>query len=163
VIAALGEKIIQVNPHVRVEFRVFEKDIRNRLIREQTMATLSGVFGGLAALLTAVGLYGVISYIVTMRRNEIGIRIALGASRGNVVRIFLRQTLALVAFGVILGLALALPVTQSASSLLFGLRPSDPVTLALASLFLTAVALIASFVPARRATKVDPMVALRYE
>src|SRR5215472_50558 len=163
VIPALGEKIIQVNPHVRVEFRVFEKDIRNRLIREQTMATLSGVFGGLAALLTAIGLYGVISYIVTMRRNEIGIRIALGASQGNVVRIILRQTLALVAFGVILGLALALPVTQSASSLLFGLRPSDPVTLAPASLFLTAVALIASFVPARRATKVDPMVALRYE
>jgi len=163
VISALREKISQVNPEIRVEFRVFQKDIENGLIRERMMATLSGFFGVLAALLTAIGLYGVISYIVSMRRNEIGIRVALGASRGNVVGIILRQTLVLLALGVTIGVVLALAATQSVSSLLFGLRPNDPFTFAGASLLLTAVALIASFVPAHRASRVDPMVALRYE
>jgi len=163
VISALTEKISHVNPEIQVEFRVLQKDIENGLIRERMMATLSGFFGVLAALLTAIGLYGVISYIVSMRRNEIGIRVALGASRGNVVGIILRQTLVLLALGVTIGVVLALAATQSASSLLFGLRPNDPFTFAGASLLLTAVALIASFVPAQRASRVDPMVALRYE
>ena len=127
------------------------------------MATLSGFFGALAALLTTIGLYGVISYIVVMRRNEIGIRMALGASRGNVVGIVLRQTLTLLAVGVTVGVVLALATTRSAGSLLFGLRPNDPFTFAGASLLLIGVALTASFIPAQRASRVDPMVALRYE
>ena len=163
VISALKEEISRVGPEVRVQFAVFQKDIENGLIRERMMATLSGFFGALAALLTTIGLYGVISYIVAMRRNEIGIRMALGASRGHVVGIVLWQTLALLGVGVTVGLLLAFAAVRSAASLLFGLRPNDPLTLAGATLLLIAVALAATFVPARRAARVDPMVALRYE
>jgi len=114
-------------------------------------------------LLTTIGLYGVISYIVSARRNEIGIRVALGASRGNVVGIILRQTVVLLMLGVTIGIAFGLAATRTATSLLFGLRANDPLTFAGASMLLIAVALVASFVPARRASRVDPMVALRYE
>ena len=127
------------------------------------MATLSGFFGLLATLLAVVGLYGVISYIVALRRNEIGIRMALGASRSEVIGIIVRQTLMLLALGVGFGVVLALAAVRSASSLLFGLQPNDPLTFAGASALLVAIALIASFLPARRASRVDPMVALRYE
>jgi predicted permease len=163
VISALKEKVGRVSPEIHAQVSVFRKDIENGLIPERMMATLSGFFGTLAALLTTIGLYGVISYIVAMRRNEIGIRMALGASRGNVVGIVLRQSLILLAVGVTVGVALALITTRSTSSLLFGLRPNDPFTFAGASLLLIGVALTASFVPARRASRVDPMVALRYE
>jgi hypothetical protein len=110
-----------------------------------------------------VGLYGVISYIIAMRRNEIGIRMALGASRLKVVGIILRQTLGLLTIGVALGILLALVATRGAGSLLFGLGPDDPLTLAGAAVFLLAVALMASFVPAHRASRLEPMNALRYE
>ena len=100
------------------------------------MATLSGFFGLLAALLAVAGLYGVISYIVAMRRNEIGIRMALGASRRDVVAIIVRQTLVLLALGVAVGVVLALAAVRSASSLLFGLQPNDPLTFAAASALL---------------------------
>lgn len=163
VISALRGKIGQVHPEIRADFRVFQKDIEDSLIRERMMATLSGFFGALAALLTTIGLYGVISYIVTMRRNEIGIRMALGASRADVVGIVLRQTLILLGVGVTVGVVLALAAARSASSLLFGLRPNDPLTFTAAGVLLVGVAFVASFVPARRASRVDPMVALRYE
>lgn len=163
VISALKEKVSRVSPEIHAQVSVFQKDIENGLIPERMMATLSGFFGALAALLTTIGLYGVISYIVVMRRNEIGIRMALGASRGNVVGIVLRQTLTLLAVGVTVGVVLALATTRSAGSLLFGLRPNDPFTFAGASLLLIGVALTASFIPAQRASRVDPMVALRYE
>jgi predicted permease len=163
VISALKEKVSHISPELQAQCSVFRKDIENGLIPERMMATLSGFFGALAALLTTIGLYGVISYIVVMRRNEIGIRMALGASRGNVVGLVLRQTLMLLTVGVTVGVVLALAATWSASSLLFGLRPNDPSTFAGASLLLIGVALTASFVPARRASRVDPMAALRYE
>ena len=163
VFSALKQKISHVSPEIRAEFRVFRKDVENSLIRERMMATLSGFFGVLAALLTVIGLYGVISYIVSMRRNEIGVRMALGASRTNVVGIVLRQTLLLLGLGVVVGLLLSLAATQRASSLLFGLQPSDPLIFMGATLLLMAVALLAALVPARRASRVDPMVALRYE
>jgi len=124
---------------------------------------LSGFFGLLAVLLAVVGLYGIISYIVAMRRNEIGIRMALGAIPRNVVAIIVRQTLVLLALGAAVGIVLALAAVQTASSLLFGLEPNDPLTFAGATVLLVAIALIASFLPARRASRVDPMVALRYE
>ncbi len=162
-ISTLREKISQVNPEIRAGFSVFKKDIENTLIRERMMAALSGFFGALAALLTTIGLYGVISYIVSARRNEIGIRVALGASRGNVVSIILRQTVVLLMLGVTMGIAFGLAATRTATSLLFGLRANDPLAFAGASMLLIAVALVASFVPARRASRVDPMVALRYE
>jgi predicted permease len=161
--AAAKRAVAEKHPDVITQFTDFRREIRDGLVEERLMATLSGFFGLLAALLAVVGLYGVISYIVAMRRNEIGIRMALGASRSEVIGIIVRQTLMLLALGVGLGVVLALAAVRSASSLLFGLQPNDPLTFAGASALLVAIALIASFLPARRASRVDPMVALRYE
>jgi predicted permease len=163
-VAAAAKRVIaEKHPDVVTQFADFQREIRDGLVEERLMATLSGFFGLLAALLAVVGLYGVISYIVAMRRNEIGIRMALGASRGDVVGIIVRQTLVLLALGVAVGVVLALAAVRSASSLLFGLEPNDPLTFVAASALLVTIALIASFLPARRASRVDPMVALRYE
>jgi putative ABC transport system permease protein len=163
-VAAAAKRVIaEKHPDVVTQFADFQREIRDGLVEERLMATLSGFFGLLAVLLAVVGLYGVISYIVAMRRNEIGIRMALGASRGDVVGIIVRQTLVLLALGVGVGVLLALVAVRSASSLLFGLQPNDPLTFAGASALLVTIALIASFLPARRASRVDPMVALRYE
>jgi putative ABC transport system permease protein len=133
------------------------------LVRERLMALLSGFFGALAALLAMIGLYGVISYIIATRRNEIGIRMALGATRQDVIGIVLRQTLVLLGLGVGIGVLLAVLAASGARALLFGMRPGDPLTLLEAAAFLAAVALAASYWPAYRATRVEPMKALRYE
>jgi predicted permease len=163
-IAAAAKRVIaEKHPDVVTQFADFQKEIRDGLVEERLMAMLSGFFGILAVLLAVVGLYGVISYIVAMRRNEIGIRMALGASRGDVVAIIVRQTLLLLALGVGLGVVLALAAVRSAGSLLFGLQPNDPLTFVAAVGLLVTIALLASFLPARRASRVDPMVALRYE
>jgi predicted permease len=163
VFSVLRAKLNELNPEIRSHFSVFRKDIEDRLVRERMVALLSGFFGALAGLLTMIGLYGVISYVVLNRRNEIGVRMALGASRVNIVGMVLRQTILLLALGTVLGIALALAATRGAGSLLFGLQPHDPRSLIGASVLLTAVALLAAFLPARRASRVDPMVALRYE
>src|SRR5229473_254297 len=162
-IASVKEKISRINPEVKTEFHVFQTDIENGLDRERLMAVLSGFFGALAALLAMIGLYGVISYIVATRKNEIGIRMALGADRRDVIALVLRQTLTLLGVGVGAGLVLAMAAAKGADSLLFGLRSNDPLTLFGAAGFLTVVALTASYIPAYRASRVDPMVALRYE
>jgi predicted permease len=163
-VAAAAKRVIAVkHPDVVTQFADFQREIRDGLVEERLMAALSGFFGLLAVLLAVVGLYGVISYIVAMRRNEIGIRLALGASRANVVGIIMRQTLMVLALGVGVGVLLALAAARSAGSLLFGLQPNDPLTFAGASALLITIALIASFLPARRASRVDPMIALRYE
>jgi ABC-type antimicrobial peptide transport system permease subunit len=127
------------------------------------MATLSGFFGGLAAVLTLIGLYGLIAYTVARRTNEIGIRMALGASRGTVVSMILREAGLLVSIGITAGILLTLAGGSAASALLFGLKPYDPLTLAFAAALLSAVAVAASYFPARAAAKIDPMVALRIE
>src|SRR5713101_1425894 len=162
-IAGVKEKISRINPEVKTEFHVFQTDIENGLDRERLMAVLSGFFGALAALLAMIGLYGVISYIVATKKNEIGIRMALGAHRRDVIALVLRQTLTLLGVGVGAGLVLAMATAKGADSLLFGLRSNDPLTLFEAAGFLTVVALTASYIPAYRASRVDPMVALRYE
>ncbi len=162
-ISAVRERLGPLYPEMKIEYHVFQTEIQNGLVRERLMALLSGFFGALAALLAMIGLYGVISYIIAMRRNEIGIRMALGASRQNVVGIVLRQTLGLLALGVGIGLLLTVAATSGARSLLYGLRPTDPLSLIAAALFLAVVALAASFWPAYRATRFDPMKALRYE
>jgi predicted permease len=161
--AAAKRVIAEKHPDVVTQFADFQKEIRDGLVEERMMATLSGFFGLLAVLLAMVGLYGVISYIVAMRRNEIGIRMALGATRGDVIGIIVRQTLVLLALGVGVGVLLAWVAARGASSLLFGLQPNDPLTFGGATALLITIALIASFLPARRASRVDPMVALRYE
>jgi predicted permease len=163
VAAAAKRLIAEKHPDVITEFSDFQKEIRDGLVQERLIAMLSGFFGLLAVLLAVVGLYGIISYIVAMRRNEIGIRMALGAIPRNVVAIIVRQTLVLLALGAAVGIVLALAAVQTASSLLFGLEPNDPLTFAGVTVLLVAIALIASFLPARRASRVDPMVALRYE
>jgi predicted permease len=161
--AAVRQALAQKHPNVIVETDDFQQGIRDGLIEERLMAMLSGFFGALAVLLTVIGLYGVMSYMVVMRWNEIGIRMALGASRTSVIGIVLTQTLRMLAFGVSFGLLLALFAIRGAGSLLFGLRPNDPLTFAGASFLLILVALMASFLPAHKASRVDPMVALRYE
>jgi len=133
------------------------------LFPARTVGLLLGASGVLALVLTCVGLFGVISYIVSQRTHEIGIRVALGARRGDVLRLVLKQGLSVTAIGLALGLGVALVAARLLSSLLYGIGPNDPATLIGVSVALTVVALLACYLPARRATRVDPMVALRYE
>jgi len=127
------------------------------------LAMLSGSFGALAGVLTLVGLYGLVAYSVTRRTNEIGVRMALGAGRGVIARLILRETGVLVATGAVLGVLLAVAAGRTAATLLFGVRPSDPLTLAGAVAVLAVIALAASYAPARRATRIEPVTALRAE
>lgn len=127
------------------------------------MAMLAGLFGLIAALLAMVGLYGVIAYLIASRRPEIGIRIALGATRGQIIGMIMGEAWGLLFTGIVAGTILSLIAGRSASALLFDLKPYDPLTLVVATLGLTAISLIASFIPARRASTIDPTVALRYE
>jgi ABC-type antimicrobial peptide transport system permease subunit len=162
-VAAVKRILNEVNPAIDVNFQGFKTMIEATLLRERLMATLSGFFGLLALLLACVGLYGILSYGVASRTNEIGIRMALGAQARNVRWLILREALLLLLAGVIVGLPLIVIVTRLAATLLYGLTPADPVSLGLAALSLFAVTLLACYLPARRAAKVDPMVAIRHE
>ncbi|MFN0110291.1 MAG: ADOP family duplicated permease [Blastocatellia bacterium] len=133
------------------------------LAQERLVAMLSSVFGLLALLLACIGLYGVMAYDVTQRTHEIGIRVALGADAGRVVKLMLRETLWLVSIGVVCGLGAALAAARWVRSLLFGLEPHDPLTIGLAVMLLLIVAVIAGYVPARRAARIDPLTALRHD
>ncbi|MFY9609121.1 MAG: ABC transporter permease [Blastocatellia bacterium] len=133
------------------------------LRQERLFAALSSFFGVLALLLACIGLYGVMSYGVARRTNEIGIRLALGASAPRVTRMVMRETMGVVLIGVAIGLGAAVATTRLIAAMLFGLAPTDPVTISFAILLMIGVAALAGYLPARRASKVDPMVALRYE
>jgi ABC-type antimicrobial peptide transport system permease subunit len=162
-ISAVKRRLAEVNPEMSLTFHVFESDIGDTLVRDRLMATLSGFFGFLAAVLVVIGLYGVMCYMVQRRTNELGVRIALGSGRSRILGMILLEALALLAIGLAVGLGLSVVLGKTASSLLFGVKPADPITLGLAAALLTVVAVAASYIPARRASKVDPMVALRCE
>lgn len=159
VISAVG----QANGNIIVQFQTLPSMVRDSLLRERLMATLSGFFGALAALLATIGLYGVMSYTVARRRNEIGIRMALGAARSDVVRMVMREAGLLLIAGVLVGTALAVAAARTAATLLFGLHPGDPATLAMAAGGLGLVAMLASYLPALRASRLQPTEALREE
>jgi predicted permease len=162
-VAAVKSVLGEINPAITVSFLRFKSLIDATILRERLMATLSGFFGLLALVLACIGLYGILSYGVASRTNEIGIRMALGAGARNVFWLILREALLLVIAGVVVGLPMIFAVTRLASTLLFGLTPTDPISLLFAALLMLAVAFVAGYLPSRRATRVDPMVALRCE
>jgi len=137
--------------------------LHDSLARHRFNLILLSVFGGVALALAAVGVYGVISYGVSQRTHEIGIRLALGAGRRDVLRLILTQGLKLVSLGVVIGLGAAFALARWMETMLFGVRPTDPLTFACIALLLIFIALLACWIPARRATIVDPMTALRRE
>jgi putative ABC transport system permease protein len=163
VLNPVKETITGESPEIDIHFQVLRTQIRESMTQDELIATLCGFFGVLAVLLAAIGLYGVISYTVALRTNEIGIRMALGSQRSGVVRLVLGEVAILITIGIVVGTGLTLAGGKAATSLLYGLAARDPVTLAAAALLLTAIGFAASFVPAHRATRVDPMVALRHE
>ncbi|HEX4544071.1 MAG TPA: ABC transporter permease [Candidatus Acidoferrum sp.] len=161
--SSIKNALADISPLISIEFTPLQRNIHDSLLRDRLMATLSGFFGGLAALLAMVGLYGVISYSVARRTNEIGIRMALGAQRLNIVNMVLEEAGLLLVIGLVVGTVLALFLGKTAGTLLYGLKPHDPLTITLAALGLAGVAILASYIPARRAAGLDPMAALRYE
>jgi predicted permease len=145
------------------DFRPMEDALAGSIVRQRFNMLLLGTFAGMALALSAVGLYGVISYAVARRTHEVGIRMALGAAHADVLRLIVGQGMKVVGIGLATGIALALVSTRLISSLLYGVRPSDAGTLAVASLGLAFVAFLATYIPARKAMRVDPMQALRHE
>ncbi len=159
VTTALGE----ADPRIAVAFRVFDRQIEDTVVRERLLAMLSIFFAAVAALLALLGLYGVIAYGVTKRTNEIGVRMALGAGRGAVLTMILREAAVLIMAGIAAGLVIALAAGKLAATLLYGITPHEPATLATATAVLAAAGLLASYWPARAATRIEPTVALRAE
>ncbi|MGB7233510.1 MAG: FtsX-like permease family protein, partial [Candidatus Acidiferrum sp.] len=143
--------------------RTTEVQINNSLSAERMIASLSAVFGFLATLLAVIGLYGVMAYTVAQRTREVGIRMALGAAQGKVIWMIMREVLILVAIGVLAGVPASLALTKLVQSQLFGLTPHDPATLVIATVALASVACAAGYIPAWRASRLDPVKALRYE
>lgn len=164
VISEVREAVHEINPSLPITNVVtLSAQVNDSLGQQRAISTLTGFFGMLGLLLACIGLYGVMAYSVARRTHEIGIRAALGAKRSDVLRMIVGQGFHLVIVGVALGVLGALAVTRFLSSLLYGVKPTDPLTFIAVSLILMGVALLASYIPARRAKKVDPIVALRYE
>ena len=167
-LAGLGEKLREIVRRVDPNLPVFgmkmmTAQVGESLFLERMIALLSACFGALATALAALGLYGIMSYSVAARTREIGIRMALGADRGSVLKLVMRDVLLLAGVGIGLGLPSAIGLGRLVASQLFGLTPNDPMTLAAATTLLASVALFAGLVPARRATRIEPVNALHYQ
>jgi predicted permease len=161
---AIQRTVHELDPQVQVvNLRTMNEVVDRSLMQERFVAQLGSFFSLFALLLASIGLYGVMSYATARRTREIGIRMALGARAADVIRLVLRETMLLVGVGVVIGLGAAFTATRLVASLLFGLSPADPLTIALAVLLMLMVAALAGYLPARRAARVDPMEALRYE
>lgn len=164
IVQAARKEILAFDPAIPISSaKTFVSMLDDNLRQERMIAQLSTVFGGLALLLACIGLYGVLSYAVAQRTSEIGIRMALGAERGIVVRMVLRETAILILIGLVVGVPVSLACARLIQSKLFGLKPADPLTLAAALGIMIIVAIASGYLPARRASKVDPLIALRYE
>jgi predicted permease len=162
--SALRQKVAELDPSATVfNIRTAEEDIGRSLLRERLVATITTLFGGLALLLAALGLYGVISYGVAQRTREFGIRIAIGAGAGSIVRLVMREAGWVVGGGIAVGLAASWVLGRVGTTLLYGVQPTDPISAVIAVAVLCAAAALAAWVPARRASRVDPIRALRYE
>jgi ABC-type antimicrobial peptide transport system permease subunit len=152
-----------VNPNAFVTYRTFEAQIADSLVQERTLALLAGFFGALALALASIGLYGMLAYTVNRRRAEIGIRIALGARPWSVVGLVLQEVVWMIAAGVVLGGLVAYYSASVVETLVYGVKPNDPATLAAAGGMLLATGLLAGLIPARRAATANPLSTLREE
>jgi predicted permease len=164
VAAAVQQTIRSIDRNLPVtHVTTLGEQVDRSITNERLVAQLSAFFGLLAVFLSCIGIYGVMSYVITKRTNEIGIRMALGAARSNMLWLVLREILILVSIGIVIGVPATLAGDRLVSNMLFGLKPTDPATIISATVLLLIVAAIAGYLPARRASRVDPMVALRYE
>jgi ABC-type antimicrobial peptide transport system permease subunit len=157
----VAETIARIDPGIAITFTPLRQQVDAALVRERLVAMLSGFFGAVALLLAGLGLYGVTSYSVNRRRAEIGIRMALGAAPTQVVRLVLSRVWVVVSFGVLVGAGVSLWASRFVAPLLYGLAPGDPSTLVLAAAVLWAVGALAGWLPARRASRIDPADVLR--
>lgn len=161
---AIQRAIKAIEPRLPVfDIKTLNQQVDDSLVQERLIASLSGLFGALALLLAAVGLYGLMTYATNRRTGEIGIRMALGATRGQIAGMVLRETLLLVLAGLAIGVPAAMASSHLIRSELYGLRTNDPLTILIAGLMMAGIAVFAAYLPARRASRVDPMVALRTE
>jgi putative ABC transport system permease protein len=161
---ALRQQVLGVDPNQPVyNVKTMENVIDDSMSASRMNTMLLSIFAGLAMILAMIGIYSVMSYTVTQNTREIGIRMALGAQARDVLKLIVGQGLVLTLIGVVVGVAAAFGLTRLMSSLLYGVTTTDPLTFVIVSVILVAVAVISCYLPARRATKVDPMVALRYE
>ena len=162
-VSSVRHAAADVSKDLVLTFHTMEARIDDDLVQERLIAMLAGVFGLVGLLLAMIGLYGVLSYLVAQRRAEFGIRLAIGASRGSVLGLVMKDVAVILAGGLAAGVAVSLPGLTLLERLLYGLEPRDAVTMSLAACVVAAVVALAGYVPARRATRIDPAVALRTE
>lgn len=163
-VAAVRREIHAVDPNQPVSnIATLDEQLNSGTQRRRVGMTLLAAFAALSLLLAAIGIYAVLAFFVTNHRPEIGVRVALGAQKRDILGLILKKGMALALVGVAIGIAGAVAITRLMASLLFGVQPVDVLTFAAVSLGVLAVALLACYIPARRATKVDPLIALRYE